>query len=86
MKRKLFLPVLIITVLFASCKSGGDSGLLVPKDAAIVFHINNASLSSKLSWDEIKQTNWFNELSKQATDSLAPQTAAARRCRVENAR
>lgn len=71
MKRKLFLPVLAIAVLFASCKKAGDTGLLVPVDAAIVFHINNASLSSKLSWDEIKQTTWFNELSQHATDSLA---------------
>lgn len=71
MKRKLLLSVFAIAVLFASCKKGGKTGLLVPKDAAIVFHINNASLTSKLSWDEIKQTNWFNELSKQTTDSLA---------------
>jgi len=71
MKRNLFLPVLIITILFASCKKSGTSGLLVPGDAAIVFHINNASLSSKLSWEEIRQTNWYKELSKHADDSLA---------------
>jgi hypothetical protein len=74
MKRKLLLPLLLVTVLFAvSCKKSGNTGLLVPEDAAIVFHINSSSLTSKLSWDEIRQTQWFKKLSEQATDSLAQQ-------------
>lgn len=79
MKQKLLLPLLLMATLpaFYSCKkSGGKTGLLVPEDAAVVFHINNASLSSKLSWDEIKQSNWFREMSQQTTDSLAQQLLA----------
>jgi hypothetical protein len=34
-------------------------------------HINSASLSSKLSWEEIKSTNWFKEMYSEAKDSLA---------------
>ncbi len=60
--------VLLVTV---SCKKGDKTGLLVPKDAALVVHINSPSLSSKLSWEEISQTDWFKEMSKEATDSTA---------------
>lgn len=45
----------------------------MPKDAAIVVHINGASLNSKLSWDEIKQTDMYAAMMQQAEDSLAKQ-------------
>src|SRR5258706_10399533 len=77
MLRQLLLILSALAFLFTSCnKKGGKSGLLVPKDAAIVVHINSASLSSKLSWDEIRQTNWFKEMSKDGTDSLSRQLLA----------
>ncbi|MDP4263741.1 MAG: DUF4836 family protein [Bacteroidota bacterium] len=77
MTRQLLLILSALAFLFSSChKKGGSSGLLVPKDAAIVVHINSASLSSKLSWDEIRQTNWFREMSKDATDTLSRQLLA----------
>lgn len=44
---------------------------MIPKDAAIVVHINSSSLSSKLSWKDIQATNWFKEMNKEADDSLA---------------
>ncbi len=73
MKRVILLPVLALAVLFSisSCKKSGNTGLLVPDDAAIVFHINSSSLASKLSWAEIKATNWYQELSRQSKDSFA---------------
>ena len=75
MKRKPFLPLLLFVaalVALTSCGSkSGKTGLLVPEDAAIVFHINNSSLASKLSWDEIKQTNWFKAASGHSKDSFA---------------
>ena len=71
-QKPLFLLLSLSALLFAaSCKKGGKTGLLVPKDAALVVHINSASLSSKLSWEEISQTDWFKEMSKEATDSTA---------------
>jgi hypothetical protein len=79
MKRNLFLAAWIVALLFLapSCgKKTGNTGLLVPEDAAIVVHVNNASLSSKLSWDEIRQSNWFKEISKQTTDTMAQQLLA----------
>lgn len=44
---------------------------MIPKDAAVVIHINSSSLSSKLSWKDIQATNWFKEMNKEADDSLA---------------
>ena len=73
MKRVSFLLTLSLFVLLlaVSCKKGDKTGLLVPEDAGVVIHINSPSLSSKLSWEEISQTEWFKELSKEATDSTA---------------
>jgi len=76
MTRKSFLILFSLVLLFASCKKGGKSGLLVPEDAAIVVHINSSSLASKLSWEEIRQTNWFKEMAKETTDTTAQQLLA----------
>jgi len=73
MKRVSLLLTLSLSVLLlvVSCKKGDKTGLLIPEDAGLVVHINSPSLSSKLSWEEISQTEWFQELSKEATDSTA---------------
>jgi hypothetical protein len=75
MKSKFLLAALAITTVFVapSCgkKGGGSTGLLVPDDAVMVFHINSKSLGSKLSREEIRQTNWFREMSTQVSDSNA---------------
>lgn len=74
MKRNSLLILSALVILFAACgKKGGKSGLLVPKDAAIVVHINSKSLTSKLSWEEIRQTNWFREMHKESTDTMSKQ-------------
>jgi hypothetical protein len=73
MKRStLFACVAVaVTVMTVSCKQSAKDGLMVPKDAGIVIHINAPSLSSKLSWQEVQQTNWFKEIYASGTDSLA---------------
>lgn len=72
MRRNLLIPVAFVTGMFAlSCGSGDKHAIAVPKEAAFVFHINAPSLSSKLTWEEIKATNWFKELHSEADDSLA---------------
>jgi hypothetical protein len=77
MRRNSLLILSALAILFAACgNKGGKSGLLVPKDAAMVVHINSSSLSSKLTWEEIRQTNWFKQLSKESTDSTAQQLLA----------
>jgi hypothetical protein len=57
-------------VTIISCKSGDKSGIQVPKESAFVFHLNNSSLSGKLSWNEIKSTKWFKEAYAEQNDSL----------------
>lgn len=77
MKRTFLHFSLIIASLFviSSCgKKSGSTGLLIPEDAAIVIHVNNASLASKLSWSEIQQSNWYKEIAREASkDSIAEQ-------------
>lgn len=69
------LPILTAVaaclLLLASCKNKNITGLSIPKEAAIVFHIKTSSLASKLSWDEIKNSAWFKDASEKAEDSLA---------------
>jgi hypothetical protein len=70
----LNLVVLFIgTTIFVSCGGSDKHAIAVPKDAAFVFHINAPSLSSKLSWAEIKATSWFKDLHAGADDSVAQQ-------------
>jgi len=76
MKKNLLLALSIVLVIVSvSCNKADKTGLLVPKDAAVVVHLNLESLSSKLSWDEIKSTTWFREMEKedQSSDTLHKQ-------------
>src|SRR4051812_23997473 len=72
MKRiNLLAGTLVITlIIFSSCNSIDKKAPLVPRDAAFVMHVNTNSLSSKLSWDDIKKSNWFSEVSMHHKDSL----------------
>ncbi|HYC28973.1 MAG TPA: DUF4836 family protein, partial [Chitinophagaceae bacterium] len=72
MKRTPLLFLLAFVLVLASCKNGNKGDLFIPKDAAVVFHISTSSLSSKLSWEEIKKTTWFQDAYNQkSTDSFA---------------
>jgi Domain of unknown function (DUF4836) len=61
------LAFLIAIVLLASCSKTNKEGKYVPKDAAIVVHVNGASLSSKLPWEEVKQNALFSQLNSDTT-------------------
>jgi hypothetical protein len=77
MKKRSPLILLTLVILIASCgKKGGDTGLLVPEDAAVVFHMNMASLSSKLTWEEISQTQWFKMAAQENNDSTTARLMA----------
>src|SRR5687768_5830263 len=71
--RKNFIHLLIIAVLFtaASCKQTNKVGKLVPANAGVVIHVNGSALSDKLSWQEIRNTDWFKEMYTEGTDSVA---------------
>lgn len=72
MKRLSFVLFLGLgaALLISSCKSGDRIDIPVPKDALTVVHLNNTSLSTKLTWDEIKATSWFKDAYEKADDSL----------------
>ena len=73
MQKISYSLLLLVTcsLLIVSCKQSNKMGAMIPNDAAMVLHLNANSLNSKLSWDEIKQTNWFKEMYADAPDSLA---------------
>jgi len=55
-------------VILASCGSKTNTqGKLIPKDAAIVVHLNGESLNAKLPWDEIKTNPLFQQVSADST-------------------
>lgn len=71
--KKSFLAIAIFAALaiaISSCKTKDETGLLIPKDAAVALHFNAASFSTKLSWQDIKATNWFQQLQNNSHDSL----------------
>lgn len=65
----LLLTVSIATILY-SCGRSDKAALGIPKEAGMVVHVNTASLSSKVSWQEIKANNWFRKMYEEADDSL----------------
>jgi len=73
MRRNVFSIALfaVVAVIAVSCGRGDKSGLAIPKDASVVVHINSGGLTKKLSWEDIKNTNWFREIYAEADDSLA---------------
>ena len=78
MKKNILFIILFasFSAVISSCKKKDSTGLLIPDDAAMVVHFNAASLSSKLSWDNIKATNWFQKFQNENHDSLAQQFLA----------
>ncbi|GAB2818006.1 DUF4836 family protein [Ferruginibacter profundus] len=64
---RIHLLVAVSILLLASCKKNNKEGRYVPKDAAIAVHINGASLSTKLPWDEVKQNPLFQEMYADST-------------------
>ncbi len=59
MKLRNLAVAFALLLFISSCKSKKTIDVLIPEDAGMVIHINAASLTSKLSWDEIKQSSWF---------------------------
>lgn len=69
---KLVSLIGLFSILLISCSKKSKLGKLIPKEAAVVIDFNAKSLFSKLPWEEIKQTSWYNEL---MSDSSFPSTA-----------
>ncbi|HEY4147983.1 MAG TPA: DUF4836 family protein [Chitinophagaceae bacterium] len=64
------ISTVCITTFFTACKHADKSGILAPKDVLMLVHIDGGSLSSKLSWEDIKGTAWFKDAYGSAEDSL----------------
>lgn len=60
MKARLYLLMgLAVTVFFAACSKSNKQGRLIPSTAAAVVVADGKSLLSKLSWEEVKQNQFF---------------------------
>ncbi len=72
----LSAAALVAVLLFSSCKSKkkNTQGRYIPETAGVVLHVNGESLTSKLSWEDIKQNEWFKELYKDTTKSAFAKT------------
>ncbi len=56
---RITLTVCVAAFLFSSCSKKNEEGKMIPKNAMFVVHLNTKSLKEKLTWDDIKQTNWY---------------------------
>ena len=57
-----FLLAFAALFLFSSCSKSNKVGRYIPKSASFVVHINGASVTSKLPWEEVKQNQLFQEI------------------------
>ena len=60
---RLTIVFIAVAFLFSSCSKKNDIGKMIPKNAMFVMHINSKSLRQKLTWNDIKQTSWYQEAS-----------------------
>lgn len=72
MQRNRIALLLLIAVItgIVSCNRN-KSGITIPKDVSVAVHINTGSLVSKVSWQEIQQSEWFQKLYADESDSLS---------------
>jgi len=54
--------------LFTSCSKKNEEGKMIPKNAMFVIQLNTKSLKEKLTWDDIKNSNWYNMALEQSQD------------------
>ena len=71
---KLISLITLFSILIISCGKKSNLGKLIPKNAAMIVDINTKSALSKLSWDEIKKTYWYNELMNDSSISATSKT------------
>ncbi len=69
---KLIALVGLISLLTISCGKKNNLGKMIPKEASVVIELNTKSILSKLSWEDIKKSYWYNQL---MTDSSIPSTS-----------
>ena len=63
-----FMAAVMAVFLLASCSSKTNKeGRYIPKQAAVVMHINGESLNTKLPWDEIKSNALFQKMYADST-------------------
>jgi hypothetical protein len=66
---KICFALTALILLFSSCGKNNEAGKMIPSDALFVAQVNMKSLDQKLSWDEIKQTSWYQKV---YADSATP--------------
>jgi Domain of unknown function (DUF4836) len=59
--------IIFLSSLLFSCSKSNDQGSMIPSSAMVVAHLDIKSMESKLSWNDIKATSWFQ---KMAADTM----------------
>lgn len=59
--KTLWLFIIIILIV-CSCNHSNTLGKMIPKDAMLIAHFNGRSLSTKLTWDDVKESSWFKRI------------------------
>ncbi len=59
---KLTITITICSIIFSACNKSNTLGKMIPKNALVIVHINEKSMSSKVSWNDLKQTAWFQKM------------------------
>ena len=62
-----YLIALIFLFAFASCKNSDTDARYIPKNAAVVFHLNGKSLTEKLPWEEVQKNEAYKMIYSDST-------------------
>ena len=64
---QMMLVFFAAAFMLSSCSKKNELGKMVPKNAMFVMHLDIKSLRSKLSWDDVKQTSWYQKANGDST-------------------
>ena len=54
-----YMLAFALVLTFASCKNSDTGARYIPKNAALVFHLNGKTLTEKLPWEEIQKNEAY---------------------------
>ena len=60
--KRILWTVLSAAFVFSSCTKKSEIGKMVPKDAMFVLHLDTKSLLSKVTWQDVKQNQWYQKV------------------------
>ena len=65
-----YIIILTIITIVSSCNHSNTLGKMIPKDAFLIVHVDGKSLSSKIKFEDLKNSTWFNKINSDSNTEV----------------